>query len=126
MKQISTSDAPGYLPFLTQGMVSNGLLWAAAIPRDPKTLDIPATFEEQVRLSFRNLAAVLDAAGLTLDSLVKVNVYLADMADWAAFNEIYKEYVNLSLPPMRCAVQIAGLNNGYLIELDVIAEVEES
>jgi 2-iminobutanoate/2-iminopropanoate deaminase len=122
MRRISTKNAPGYLPFLTQGMVSNGLLFAAAIPRDPETLDIPITFDEQVRLSFTNLKAVLDADGLSLDSLVKVNVYLSDMKNWAEFNEIYKDFVNLDLPPMRVAVQIAGLNNGYLVELDVIAE----
>ena len=122
MRQVSTEHAPAYLPFLAQGMVSNGFLFTAAIPRDPKSLAIPETFEEQVRLSFANLKAVLDADGLGMEALVKINVYLSDMANWAEFNEIYKEFINQARPPMRVAVQIAGLNNGYLVELDVIAE----
>jgi 2-iminobutanoate/2-iminopropanoate deaminase len=122
MRQVSTEHAPAYLPFLAQGMVSSGFLFTAAIPRDPKSLAIPETFEEQVRLSFANLKAVLDADGLGMEALVKINVYLSDMANWAEFNEIYKEFINQARPPMRVAVQIAGLNNGYLVELDVIAE----
>lgn len=125
MRTVSTPNAPAYLPFMAQAMVSGGpLLFAAAIPREPGTLEIPETFAEQVRLSFRNLTEVLKADGLGLDALVKVNVYLSDMANWAEFNEIYVEFVNPDRPPMRVAVQIAGLNNGYLVELDVIAEAD--
>lgn len=122
MRRVSTDRAPAYLPFITQAMVSNGLLYAAAIPRDPQTLDIPARFDDQVRLAFENLTAVLAADGLDLTSLVKVNVYLSDIANWARFNEIYTEFVDAECPPMRVAVEVARLNNDYLVELDIIAE----
>lgn len=125
MKAFSTPRAPGYLPFITQAMSARGLLFTAAIPREPESLEIPGSFGEQVRLTMKNLGAVLEAAGLDFDNLVKVNVYLSDIANWSEFNEIYQEFINLECPPMRCAVQIAGLNNGYLIELDVIAEHPE-
>lgn len=126
MRRVSTEHAPAYLPFLTQAMVSRGLLFAAAIPREPQSLSIPDTFDQQVRLAFRNLRAVLQADGLDLDALVKVNVYLSDIADWPEFNEIYAEHINADCPPMRVAVQIARLNNDYMVELDVVAEAEQS
>jgi 2-iminobutanoate/2-iminopropanoate deaminase len=122
MRQVSTEHAPAHIPFIAQGMVSNGFLFTAAVPRDPKSLAIPETFGEQVRQSFANLKAVLDADGLGMDAVVKVNVYLSDIANWAEFNEIYKEFIDQARPPARVAMQIAGLNNGYLVELDVIAE----
>ncbi|HAF08955.1 MAG TPA: hypothetical protein DCK98_02590 [Chloroflexi bacterium] len=118
---VSTDKAPAYLSFMAQGLIANGFVFTAAIPRHAGTLEIPATFNEQANLAFRNLAAVLDAAGASMHRLVKLNVYLASLADWAAMNEVYKQYVNLGQPPVRCTVQIAGLNNGYLIELDAIA-----
>jgi len=63
-------------------MVSNGFLFAAAIPRDPKSLAIPETFDEQVRLTFRQPQGGPGRRRAGLDALVKINVYLSDMANW--------------------------------------------
>lgn len=121
---VKTENAPAYLSFMAQGIVANGFLFTAAIPRDAKTLDIPTAFDDQAHLAFRNLQAVLEAAGCTYANLVKLNVYLSNMADWARMNDVYRQYINEERPPVRCTVQIAGLNNNYLIELDAIALVE--
>lgn len=121
MRAFNTSDAPSYLDFISAAVESNGLVYTAAIPRRPVSLEIPSGFADQTRLAFENLRATLKAAGTSVESLVKVNVYLADMSDWSEFNELYRDFVSLDPPPMRVAAQVA-LNNGYLIELDVIAE----
>lgn len=123
LRAIATAEAPAYVPFISQGVISKGLLFASAIPREAGTLHIPPTFREQVNLVLRNLEAVLNGGGCSMSALVKVTVYLADIDDWSVFNEYYRTRVDPDVPPARCAVQIAGLNNGYLIELDVVAEV---
>jgi 2-iminobutanoate/2-iminopropanoate deaminase len=125
MQPIRTDRAPSYLSFMAQGIVARGFLFTVTVPRHPTTLDIPATFEEQAELAFRNLQAVLEAAGAGCDRLIKLAVYLSDIGNWAKMNEVYKRFANLENPPVRVTVQIARLNNDYMIELDAIALAPE-
>ncbi len=121
MEPVHTDQAPSYLNFMAQGMVANGFLFTVTIPRHPQTLEIPPSFEAQAELAFQNLQAVLGAAGCGWDRLVKLNVYLSDIGNWASMNDVYKRYVNLDQPPVRVTVQVARLNADYMIELDAIA-----
>ena len=125
MRLIRTDDAPAYLSFMAQGIVANGFLFTVTIPRDAKTLKIPLTFEEQADVAFRNMEAVLKAGGSGWDRLVKLAVYLGDIGNWSKMNDVYKRYINLDNPPVRVTIQVAGLNNDYMIELDAIALASE-
>lgn len=125
MFQVMTNEAPANTRLMSQGIAASGLLFCASIPRDPQTQAIPETFEAQVRLTMENLRAILRAAGLELSALVKVTVYLADIGDWAQMNEIYSEYVSTTRPPARVTVEIARLNNDYMIEVDTISEMQD-
>lgn len=125
MQAVHTDKAPSHLSFMAQGMVANGFLFAVTVPRQPDTLEIPPTFEEQAEVAFRNLRAVLEAGGAGWDSLVKLAVYLSDMSNWGQMNEVYKRHVNLDNPPVRVTVQVARLNNDYMIELDAVAIASE-
>lgn len=90
-------------------------------PIDPATGElVGGGIEAQARQVFRNLRAVLDAAGLALDDVVKANVYLIDMADFAAVNAVYAE--TFSLPyPARTTVAVAGLPRGARVEIELVA-----
>ncbi|MBB5167527.1 RidA family protein [Mycobacterium sp. AZCC_0083] len=110
-----------YLAFISPVVESGGFVFTAAIPREPETLRIPETFREQVELTFANLSSALGAAGTSVEKLVKVNVYLGDIQNWAEFNTLYEKFVSQAQPPMRVAMQVA-LNNAYMVEIDVIAE----
>lgn|SRR5918996_2773612 len=119
--QVRTDDAPGYISWMAQGIRVGDLLFTGgSIPRDPKTLDIPASFEDQCKLVFDNLEAVLRAGGSSLRRAVKVNIYLTDMKDWETMNGFYRQYIDESAPPARTTVQVAGLNNNYQIEVEAV------
>ena len=106
---------------MAQGIEANGFVFAVTVPRDPHTLAIPDAFEGQARQAFDNLQAVLDAAGSTMHDLVKLTIYLSDMGDWEAMNQVYLDYIDAADPPCRCTVQVARMHNDYMIELDAVA-----
>lgn len=76
--------------------------------------------EEQTRQTLENVKAILEEAGSGLDRLVKTTVFLADLADFAAMNAVYSEFVG-EVPPARATVQVAGIPAGALVEIDAIA-----
>jgi 2-iminobutanoate/2-iminopropanoate deaminase len=76
--------------------------------------------EEQTRQVLENVKAILEQAGSGLDRLLKTTVFLADLADFAAMNSVYAEYVGAA-PPARATVQVAGLPSGALVEIDAVA-----
>jgi 2-iminobutanoate/2-iminopropanoate deaminase len=120
--QVHTDEAPGYISWMAQGIRVGDLLFTGgSIPRHPKTLEIPSSFEEQCRVVFDNLEAVLRAGGSSLQTAVKVNIYLTDMQNWEAMNDFYKQYIDEAAPPARTTVQVAGLNNNYQIEVEAVA-----
>lgn len=122
MKIIETKNAPGAIGPYSQGFISNGFVFTSGqIPVDPKTGEVPEGIAEQAEQSCKNVGALLEAAGSGFDKVVKATCFLADMADFAAFNEVYAKYF-ISKPARSC-VAAKELPKGVLCEIEVIAEV---
>lgn len=123
MKVISTETAPAAIGPYSQAIVTNGLVFASGqIPVDPAT-GAPAgdTIDTQAEQSCKNVAAILAAAGSDMAKVVKTTCFLADMADFAKFNEIYAKYF-VSCPARSC-VAAKALPKGVLCEIEAIAEL---
>ncbi len=123
MKVISTETAPAAIGPYSQAIVTNGLVFASGqIPVDPAT-GAPAgdTIDTQAEQSCKNVAAILVAAGSDMTKVVKTTCFLADMADFAKFNEIYAKYF-VSCPARSC-VAAKALPKGVLCEIEAIAEL---
>lgn len=123
MKKIATDKAPGAIGPYSQAVVCGGLVYTSGqIAIDPATGDLAgadiATQSEQV---MKNLGAVLAAAGSSYEKAVKTTCFLADIADFATFNEIYGRY--FTEKPARSCVAVKALPKGALVEVEVIAEV---
>ena len=88
----------------------------------PDHAEISGSIEEQTEQIFANLSAILDAAGTGLERLVKTTVFLADLGDFAAMNEVYARHVGGS-PPARSTVEVAALPSGARVEIEAIAEL---
>ena len=118
---ISTTSAPGAIGPYSQAIDTGNMVFASGqIPIDPATGNIPEGITEQTRQSLANVAAILDAAGLTLDNVVKTTVFLADMGDFAAMNEVYGNTFRAPYPA-RSAVAVKTLPKNVLVEIEVIA-----
>ena len=123
MKVISTETAPAAIGPYSQAIVTNGLVFASGqIPVDPAT-GAPAgdTIDTQAEQSCKNVAAILAAAGSDMTKVVKTTCFLADMGDFAKFNEIYAKYF-VSCPARSC-VAAKALPKGVLCEIEAIAEL---
>lgn len=123
MKVISTETAPAAIGPYSQAIVTNGLVFASGqIPVDPAT-GAPAgdTIDTQAEQSCKNVAAILAAARSDMTKVVKTTCFLADMADFAKFNEIYAKYF-VSCPARSC-VAAKALPKGVLCEIEAIAEL---
>ena len=120
-KVISTSKAPAAIGPYSQAIQVGNLVFASGqIPIDPATGSFVAGgVKEQARQSLTNVKAILDEAGLTLDNVVKTTVFLADMNDFAAFNEVYGRYF-VSLPARSC-VAVKELPKHVLCEVETVA-----
>lgn len=125
MKIVSTEKAPKALGPYSQGYVHNGILYSAGqIAINPATDAIEATdIAGQTEQVCKNLAAVLEAAGSSFDKVLKTTCFLADMADFAVFNEVYAQYF-ISKPARSC-VAAKTLPKNVLCEIEVIAVVKE-
>lgn len=123
MKVISTETAPAAIGPYSQAIVTNGLVFVSGqIPVDPAT-GAPSgdTIDTQAEQSCKNVAAILAAAGSDMTKVVKTTCFLADMADFAKFNEIYAKYF-VSCPARSC-VAAKALPKGVLCEIEAIAEL---
>lgn len=122
MEYVSTNNAPGAIGPYSQAIKANGLVFTSGqIAINPKTSNVDAkTIEEQTTQVCENLKAVLEAAGSSLDKAVKTVCFLADINDFAAFNEIYGKY--FTCKPARSCVAVKDLPKGVLCEVEVIAE----
>lgn len=121
MKVIETKNAPGAIGPYSQGFISNGFVFTSGqIPVDPDTGEVPETIEEQALQSCKNVGAILEAAGSNFDKVVKATCFLADIADFAAFNAVYADY--FTSKPARSCVAVRELPKGVLCEIEVIAE----
>ncbi len=124
MQFVATDRAPKAIGPYSQGTVANGLLYTAGqIALDPATGEVvPGGVTEQTVRVMENLRGVLEAAGSGFDRVVKTTIFLADMADFAAVNDVYaKTFGNHR--PARSTVAVAGLPRGVRVEIEVIAEV---
>lgn len=118
---ILTPNAPSPVGPYSQAMrVGNLIFVAGQIPIDPKTGAIPEGITGQTRLVLHNLAAVLEAAGASLASVVKTTVYLKDMGEFAAMNQVYAEFFT-DKPPARATVEVARLPKDVRVEIEAIA-----
>lgn len=123
MKKIETTNAPAAIGPYSQGYIVSGLLFTSGqIPLNPATGEIVGTtIEEQTHQVMKNLGALLEAAGLTYENVVKTTCFLADMGDFAAFNAVYAEY--MTGKPARSCVAVKTLPKNVLCEVELIAEV---
>ncbi len=123
MKVISTPNAPAAIGPYSQAMVTGNLLFTSGqIPIDPATGNVvEGGIAEQTEQIMKNLGEVLKAAGATFDSAVKTTCFLAEIADFAAFNEVYGRY--FTSKPARSCVAVKDLPKGVLAEVEVIAEL---
>lgn len=122
MKVIDTKNAPGAIGPYSQAYVTNGLIFTSGqLPVDPATGEMPATIEEQAAKSAENVGAILEAEGSGFEKVVKTTCYLADIVDFAAFNEVYAKY--FVSKPARSCFAVKDLPKGALCEIEVIAEV---
>ena len=123
MKKIFTDKAPAAIGPYSQAMVVGNLLYTSGqIPINPASGNIEACgIEAQTEQVCKNLDAVLKAAGASFDSVVKTTCFLADMADFAAFNGVYAKYFTSC--PARSCVAVKTLPKNVLVEIEVIAEI---
>ena len=123
---IKTSEAPQAIGPYSQAVVAGGLVFASGqIPLDPATGEfVPGGIAEQTEQVMRNVSKVLEAAGTGLERVVRTTVFLADMSDFAAMNEVYGRFFGAE-PPARSTVQAARLPRDARVEIDVIALAAE-
>lgn len=120
-KVISTTAAPGAIGPYSQAIDAGAFVYASGqLPVDPATGTMPADIKAQTEQSLANVKAVLAAAGLSLDNVVKTTVFLADMADFAAMNEVYSAHFSEPYPA-RSAVAVRELPKKALVEIEVVA-----
>ena len=121
MKVIETSKAPGAIGPYSQGFEVNGFVFTSGqIPEDPSTGNVPEGIAAQAEWSCKNVGAILEAAGVGFENVVKTTCFLADMGDFAAFNEVYAKY--FVSKPARSCVAVKALPKGVLCEIEAIAE----
>lgn len=122
MEKISTTKAPAAIGPYSQGVLTGNLVFfSGQIPLDPETGVICGTnITEQTEQVMKNIGALLDAAGLTFEDVVKTSCFLVDMADFAAFNQVYGAY--FTGKPARSCVAVKELPKQALCEVEVIAQ----
>ena len=123
-KVVHSDAAPAAIGPYSQAMISAGLVFTSAqIPIDPATGKIEASdIRGQAEQVMKNLSLVLEEAGASFESAVKTTCYLADMGDFAAFNEVYAKY--FTGKPARSCFAVKALPQGALVEVEVVAEVQ--
>ena len=117
---ISTNNAPGAIGPYSQGItVGDFVFTSGQIPVNPATGEIPEGIAAQAEQSCKNVVAILEAAGVSVENVVKTTCFLAEMADFAAFNEVYARY--FVSKPARSCVAVKDLPKGVLCEIEALA-----
>jgi 2-iminobutanoate/2-iminopropanoate deaminase len=121
MKPVNTTLAPAAIGPYSQAAFKNGMLFISGqLGIDPNTGNLAESFEAQSYLVFNNLKAILEEEGMSFANAVKVSVFVTDMNNFAALNEIYKQYFSQPFPA-REVIQVAGLPKGGDVEISLIA-----
>ena len=124
MEIVSTKNAPGAIGPYSQAIILNGVVYTSGqVPLSPETGEVVGTtIEEQAEQVMKNLGAVLEAAGSSYEKTVNTTCFLADMNDFAAFNEVYGKY--FTGKPARSCVAVKTLPKNVLCEVEAVAAVE--
>lgn len=121
MKVIATEKAPGAIGPYSQGFITNGFVYTSGqIPVNPADGTIPEGIAAQAEQSCKNVGAILEAGGSSFEKVVKTTCFLAEIADFAAFNEVYAKF--FTSKPARSCVAVKDLPKGVLCEIEAIAE----
>ncbi len=120
-KIISTEKAPAAIGPYSQGVAGEHIAFISGqLPIDTATGKMPETVEEQANASLSNLKAILEAKGLSMDNVAKTTVFLRDMNDFTAMNDIYKKFFTEGNYPARSAVEVARLPKDAMLEIEAI------
>ncbi|MGE6632326.1 2-iminobutanoate/2-iminopropanoate deaminase [Bacillus sp. NPDC077027] len=123
-KVVQTKNAPSAIGPYSQGMIVNNMFYSSGqIPLTPAGDFVNGDIKEQTHQVFRNLQAVLEAAGASFETVVKATVFIKDMEQFAEVNEVYGEYFHTHQPARSC-VEVARLPKDALVEIEVIALVK--
>ena len=121
MKVFSTDKAPAAIGPYSQGFIANGLIFTSGqIPVNPETGEMPEGITAQAEQSCKNVGELLKAAGSSFDKVIKTTCFLADIKDFAAFNEVYAKF--FTSKPARSCVAVRDIPKGALCEIECIAE----
>ena len=122
MKTVHTNNAPAAIGPYSQAIIAGDLIYASGqIPVNPADGTMPGGISAQAAQSCKNVAAILEAAGSGMDKVIKTTCFLADIADFAAFNEVYAQY--FVSKPARSCVAVKDIPKGALCEIEVIAQL---
>ena len=126
LKYVETKNAPAAIGPYSQGIILNGIaFFSGQIPLSPETGEVVGTtIEEHTEKVMQNIKALLESQGAEFTDVVKTTCFLADMADFAAFNEVYAKY--FTGKPARSCVAVKALPKGVLCEVETIAAVKEA
>ena len=120
-KIISTQKAPGAIGPYSQGVSIGNLVYTSGqIPLNPQSGELITDIKEATKQSMENVKAILEEAGTSLDKIIKTTIFLKDLNDFAAVNEVYGTYFNEN-PPARSCVEVAKLPKDAVIEIEAIA-----
>ena len=121
MKVIATEKAPGAIGPYSQGFIAGGFVYTSGqIPVNPADGTVPEGIAAQTEQSCKNVGAILEAAGSGYDKVIKTTCFLADIADFAVFNEVYAKY--FTSKPARSCGAVKDLPKGVLCEIEAVAE----
>lgn len=121
-KEIKTENAPAAIGPYCQAMEVNGFLFASGqIPADPKTGEIKGDITAQAEQSCKNVEAILKANGMDFSNVVKTTCFLANISDFAKFNEVYAKYFVGNPKPARSCVAVKDIPKGALCEIEILA-----
>ncbi|MDR2301075.1 MAG: RidA family protein [Deltaproteobacteria bacterium] len=122
-KVVSTESAPAAIGPYSQALVSaNAVYVSGQLPIDPKTGQMPEKAADQARQSLKNIQAILEAAGSSLQKVLRVGIFMTDLAEFGAVNEVYATFFTKDFPA-RSTVQVAALPRGAQIEIEAVAEL---
>lgn len=124
MKVVQTNQAPAAIGPYSQGIIVNNLFYSSGqIPLTAEGTLVTGDIKEQTHQVFRNLQAVLEEAGASFETVVKATVFIKNMDEFAAVNEVYGEYFSTHKPARSC-VEVARLPKDVLVEIEVVALVK--
>jgi len=125
-ERISTSNAPAAIGPYSQAIRAGNLIFTAGqVGLDPQSGQlVEGGIREQTEAALRNLQSVLKAAGCSFSDVIKTTVFIMDMNDFTAMNEVYQQFLGDIIPPARSTVQVAGLPRGAMVEIECVAMID--